>query len=55
MTREEVTEVRKQIEFLNKKLKELRKKAKWTIEDTKTAYFLDEAIKSRELFIQFWG
>lgn len=55
MTNEEITETRKEIEFLNKKLKELRKKVKWTVEDTKTAYFLDDAIKSRELFIQFWG
>lgn len=55
MTREEITEARKEIEFLNKKLKELRKKVKWTTEDAKTANFLDDAIKSRELFIQIWS
>lgn len=51
----EIKEVRREIAFLNEKLKELRKKTKWTAEDAKTAYFLDDAIKSRELFIQFWG
>lgn len=55
MTNEEITETRKEIEFLNQKLKELRKKVKWTTEDAKTAHFLDDAIKSRELFIQIWS
>ncbi len=55
MTREEITETRKEIEFLNQKLKELRKKVKWTTKDAKTADFLTEAINSRELFIKFWS
>lgn len=54
MSKEDL-EVRRELAVLKQKLELLRKKKQWTTEDAKTAYFLDDAIKSCELFIQFWG
>lgn len=51
----ETLEVRRELAVLRQKLELLRKKVKWTVEDEKTAYFLNDAIKSRELFIQIWS